>query len=885
VKIVRIRALNGPNVFADFPVLRMTLDLEGLADTSSKDLPGFTDRLLEALPCLQTHRCSRGRPGGFVERLREGTYLGHIVEHVALELSVASGMDVGFGKTIYGGRHGLYEVAVEIEDEEAMRLLLVAATELCEAIIAEEPYDLVPVIERARSIADARRLGPSTAAIAEAARRRNIPWRRLNDHSLLVLGYGARRKLVQATITGVTSHLAVEIAGDKHLTKELLGSAGLPVPQGRVVTTEQQALAAHRELGCASAIKPLDANQGRGVSLDLRTDAEARHAFRIARRLRSRVVVERYVTGRNYRVLVVGGRLVAAAERQPAHVIGDGRHSILELIAIENGNPARCEGHSGALSLIAVDEVVEARLAKCGRTLEDVLAHGERYELRDSVNLSTGGTATDVTDLVHPETRAACERAARVIGLDVCGIDLVCEDIAAPLATQGAIIELNAAPGIRMHEHPSAGQARPAGEAIVASLFPEGDGRIPIVSVTGTNGKTSTTRMIAHVLGRTRCVGATTTSGVSIAGRMVRSGDMTGPGAAAMVLFDPSVELAVLETARGGIVRRGLGYDWSDVGVITNIQPDHLGQDGLESIDDILRVKKIVAERVREGGTLVLNAEDPLLAELPRDERVRRLPRNIAFFALDARNPVLVDHVQRGGTGYTVMDARIVELVGAERTIIAPLERVPPTLFGAASFAVANALAAVAACRAQGASVEEIAFGLESFDNQKHNPGRLNLYRVGDGYAILDYGHNVGAYQETCRLAQSFAPRPTSAIVSVPGDRPDTLIESVGRAVARGFDRITLKDDDDRRGRAPLEAPSLLRDAILSEHPGAACTVCDDEQRAIQQTIAMMASHEVVFIFTEQAKRAAEYLERLGGTPVDRIEPLERLPSGLRLAG
>jgi cyanophycin synthetase len=886
MRIIHIRTLEGPNLFANFSVLRLRLDLQSLADTSSATLPGLTDRLVAALPGLIEHRCSRGHRGGFVERLREGTYFAHIVEHVALEMSGPAGIEVGFGKTVYAGKHGVYDIAVEFEDDPAMRLLLEAAVEFCEALSKEQPYDLAPALERAKELAHARRLGPSTQAIVAAAKRRGIPWSRLNDQSLIVLGYGKQRRYIQATTTSNTRFIAVELAGDKQLTKQLLERAGLPVPQGRIVRSEEDAVAAFHELTPPVVVKPLDGNQGRGVSLRLESEAQVREAFRIAREHRSQVLVECFIEGRNFRVIVVGGRMVAAAERFPAHVVGDGQLTVAELIELENQNPLRDDGHRGVLSRIEIDDVVRAYLAKTNRSLADVPEAGEAFYLRESINLSTGGTACDVTDQVHPEAADACERAARAIELDVCGIDLVCRDINRPLLGQGAIIELNAAPGIRMHEHPSRGRARDVGGAIIDSLYPNGSSaRVPILSITGTNGKTTVTRMIGHVLAQTgKRVGMTTTEGVHIGGVCVQRGDTTGPHSARSVLFDPTVEVAVLETARGGIVRRGLGYDWSDIGVITNIQPDHLGQDGIDTIDELFDVKKIVAERVREGGTLVLNAEDPRLALLPKDRRIARLQRNIVFFALQPNNPALVAHVKAGGVAYTIIEDTIVELSPESCRGVVSVRNIPATLSGRARFAVDNALAATAACRAHGCSRQSVARGLETFDSHKHNPGRLNLYRVGHGFMIVDYGHNLGAYAAACELAKSFRHRCTTAVVSVPGDRPDTLITAVGRTVAHGFDRIVLKDDQNRRGRKRLEIPALLADAIRSERPEADCLVLDDEERAVRHALSTQVTGELLFVFTDRGEHICRIVEELGGSAALDLDELAEV-DGVRLAG
>ncbi|WP_437732080.1 cyanophycin synthetase [Sorangium sp. So ce1335] len=877
MRIITLRTLHGPNVFANWPVLRMTLDLEDLNETSSAEVPGFVDRLLALLPGLAEHHCSRGKPGGFVERLREGTYWGHIVEHVALQLSEPAGIGVTYGKTVYAGAPGLYDVVVEFENEAAMRLLLEAAFELVDAVLQDRPYDVAAKVAEAAQVAEETALGPSTRAVVKAAEKRGIPWSRLNDESLLVFGYGKHRRFVQATTSCNTSFVAVEIAGNKQLTKELLERAGVPTPRGVVVMTAGEAARALGELRAPVVVKPLDGNQGKGVSLNLWTEAQVREAFDIARAVRSRVLVEEMVSGRNYRVIVVNGRVVAASERLPAHVVGDGQHTVAELIALENQNPLRASGHNGVLTRIVVDDVVRAGLAKQGRSLDEVPAPGERFFLRESVNLSTGGTARDVTDEVHPDTARLCERAARAIDLDICGIDLVAEDIARPLG-RGAIIELNAAPGIRMHEHPSEGKPRDVGGAIVEMLYPPGTpSRIPIVSITGTNGKTTTTRMVGHILGATGAtVGMTTTEGIYVGGRCIEAGDTTGPCSARTILFDPTVDIAVLETARGGIVRRGLGYDWSDVAIMTNIGPDHLGQDGIESVDDLLWIKMVVAERVREGGTLVLNADDPLLVSVPQHRRMTKLSRNIVFFSLDPSNTVLRDHVARGGTGYTLSDGAIVELKRGVELRILQASDIPATFGGAALFQIANAMAAIAACRAQGVMVETIRRSLRTFDACTKNSGRMNLYQLDDNYVLVDYGHNPGAFRATCALAAQWEGRRITGIVSLPGDRANALLEACACEIAAGgFHRILVKDDGDRRGRAPGEVPALVQRVVKEVNPGQLCQVVPDEREAVEHALATAEPGEVIVLFTEEALLMGEMLTRMGAVAANEVPELK----------
>src|SRR5436853_3069311 len=564
MRIDKIRAISGPNIYTHKPVLIMRLFLEELTEKPSTEIPCFTDRLLRELPGLHEHRCSRERAGGFVERLREGTYFAHIVEHVALELTEQAGIPSYFGRARYAGSEGCYNVVIEYKAEQGARFLLNVAVELVSALVKDEPYPLEDKINDARRIIAQTELGPSTRAIVDAAERRGIPWFRLGtDASLVQFGYGKNRRHIQAAVCDRTRAIAMEVAGDKELTKTLLDQVSIPVPRGILTRTWNEAVDALHRIGAPVVVKPLDGRQGQGVSLDLTTPEEVAHAFHIAKEFSDYVLVEELYVGRNYRVLVVDSHVVAASERLAAHVIGDGKHTIRELIEITNRDPQRGEGHEKPLTQIVVDSIVEAYLEKNDLSLEHIPHAGERVTLRDGINLSTGGTAIDVTDIVHKSVADMCVRAARVIGMDVCGVDLVLKNISEPLTKgAGGVIELNASPGLRMHIYPSEGESRDVGGAIVDMMYPPGtSARIPIISITGTNGKTTVTRMIGHALGEAgRTVGMTTTDGIYIAGERIVEGDTTGPHSARTVLADPMVEVAVLESARGGLARRGRGY-------------------------------------------------------------------------------------------------------------------------------------------------------------------------------------------------------------------------------------------------------------------------------------------------------------------------------------
>lgn len=877
MRIGDIRTLTGANVYSHNPVLIMKLYLDDLSDKESNEISGFNERLLEQLPALSEHHCAKGRAGGFVERLEEGTYFGHVIEHIALELTEMAGIGVFHGKTRATGDPGCYNVVIEYKSEKATRYLLETAVAFVDALVKGEAFDLEKSIQEAKQIAARSDFGPSTKAIVEAARRRGIPHLRIGEGSIVQLGYGKQRKFIEAAMSDQTNAIAVDIASDKELTKTLLKQASLPVPYGEIVTTEEEALEAFRNFHIPVAIKPLNGCQGRGVSLNLISEAQVQNAFRIAQQFSREVLIEEMLRGRDYRVLVINHRLVAASERVPAHVIGDREHTIEQLIEFVNQDPQRGDGHDKSLTKIKIDPVLLETLRKRDLSIHSVPKRGEMVLLRETANLSTGGTAKDVTDIVHPEVKAACERAARIMGLDICGIDLILHDISEPLQPTDGIVEINAAPGLRMHLSPSEGYSRNVAEAIVEMLYPEGEtGRIPIISITGTNGKTTITRLIAQLLSTTgKTVGMTTTDGIYINNQRIAKGDTTGPRSAQTILSDPAVEVAVLETARGGLVRGGLAYDWSDISIISNVRLDHIGQDGIETLDDILHIKQLLAERVREGGTLILNADDERLATLPEYSKVSRIKKNIIFFSMHPDHVVIKKHVNAGGTAYLLDKGWIVEVKENVKTRMLRAADIPMTLNGAANYQIANCLAAIAACRAYGMESRAIAEALTEFNSNEHNAGRSNLYKLGAGYVLIDYGHNPDAFTAICRLASMWQGRRVTGVIGVPGDRDNLVIEQAGRAAAQGFHRLIIREDYDLRGRKPGEVATLLHDAILAERPGMDCAVVLDETEAVRRAIQEMRADEIVVVFYEKLEKIRELLQEIGAVPINRLPDLK----------
>lgn len=867
MQIRSIRTFTGPNIFHHRPVLLMTLELRELTEKASTDIPGFTERLLATLPGIRGHHCSPGREGGFIERLRTGTYFAHITEHVVLELSELAGIGVGYGKTVFGGEEGVYQIAIRYKCEPGMKFLLGTAVKLVEAAVKGEAFPLEEKIREAKHIIARNTMGPSTMALLRAAQARGIPWCRLNGESLIQLGYGKHRKLIEATTTGETSDIAVRIAQDKDFAKKILEDASLPVPRGIVVRSEQEALQAFRELGTTVAMKPHDGHHGNGVCLNISSEKDVSEAWRVAREYSADIIVEEFFRGQDYRVLVVGGKMVAASHRIPAHVTGDGQSTLEELIDAENKHPQRGEGHEKAMTLIEVDDGTIACLEKQNLKLSSVPVAGKTIFLKETANLSTGGIAVDVTDLIHPDNRGMCERAARIIGLDVCGIDLILEDISVSWMDQtGGIIEVNAGPGIRMHLYPSKGKARDVGREIIDHLYPVNrPSRIPIIAITGTNGKTTVSRLITHIIsGLDLVVGNTTTDGIYIDEKRVARGDTTGPASARVVLNDPAVEVAVLETARGGIMKRGLGYDWSDVGVITNIQADHIGQDGIESLEDILRVKSLVVERVRDGGHIILNADSEPLRKLIETKDLTSHRRKLVLFSRRPDSEFILSHIQRGNRAYVEREGAIYEYFGNRETFIIDTRDIPLTVGGTAGFQVENVLAAIAACDVMEVPLRECIDGLRSFHNFA-NSGRTNLYEVGRGHVLVDYGHNPEAIRSVGAMINSWHMAEPTAVLGVPGDRSDEMISLSGVAAAEVFRRIIIREDEDRRGRRENEVPDLLLNAIRNTNPDLPVNIVTDSRLALERAIDAMEDNEIVVYFYEDISIAEEVIRERGG--------------------
>jgi cyanophycin synthetase len=889
VRFMNLRRLSGPNVFTANPVSVARLELDGLTKRQTTEFAGFADRLSALLPGLAGHHCAAGRRGGFLDAMARGTYFGHVTEHVALELSELIGRDVHLGRTMWAGADGRYDVITECPADEPadsevpgglIRLAMHLVTELLAG--TEPAFDAE--LERLARIAERERLGVSTASIAAAARRRGIPVRRVGARSLLRLGYGCHRRLVWAALTSQTSAVGVDIAADKQLAKQLLAAAGIPVPAGRLARSADEAVAALAEIAVPAVIKPLGGCQGASLTVGVRTPAEAAAAYAKASAAGETVLVEEFLPGNDYRVLVIDGQVVAAAEVRPAAVTGDAEHTVTELVELANADPRRGDGHTRELTKIRLDADALRHLESLGLAPHSVPARGQVVTLRRNANLSTGGTSRDVTSLMHPEVADMCRRAAAVSGLDVCGIDLRLTDIAAPLisahgqarpARPGGVLELNASPGLRMHQSPTEGRPRDVAAAVVDSLYPPGaPARIPVVSVTGTNGKTTTVRMIGQMLSQAGLrVGASCTEGVFIGGRLVYQADASGPRSAEMVLDDPAVEAAVLETARGGIVKRGLGYDRADVGVVTNITGDHLGSDGIDDLDELIHVKALVAEEIRDGGSVVLNADDPATAAIAERAAVRARSPVIRFFSVAEASPVIAGHKRAGGLCYEVIEGQLTETeAGRQRPLIA-VSDVPGAHGGLARHVLANALAALAACRALGVSAKDCRRGLTGYSPAELNPGRGDVYQAGPSPVVLDYGHNAAALRATGRfVAEVFGqrtpggsgtPNSAAAVLTLPGDRRDDLIVEAAQAVAEWFGTVVVYEDADKRGREPGEMTELVSEALRAARPGIVCQAADGPAAALGAGLKLAAGGPVLFVY-EKLAMAREALASAG---------------------
>ncbi len=864
MKIREINAMRGPNYWSvrRHKLIVMVLDLEEMEEYPSNKVDGFKERLETMFPSMYSHRCSVGTPGGFFQRVEEGTWMGHIIEHIALEIQTLAGMDTGFGRTRGYGEEGVYNVVFSYIEEDVGRYAAKAAVRICEALIAGEEYDLEDDIQRMRELREAQRLGPSTGSIVEEAESRGIPWIRLNQYSLCQLGYGANQKRIQATVTSETSSIGVELACDKEDTKYLLEQAEVEVPRGDIISRERSLEEACDYVGYPLVIKPIDGNHGRGITVNINNYEEALEAFHAAKEVSRRVIVEKYITGEDYRLLVINNQFVAGALRTPAHVIGDGKSTVKELVDKVNEDPRRGYGHEKVLTQITINELTKTILESKGLTEDSVIPEGEKLILKDTANLSTGGTAEDITDIVHPANVSMAERISKIIDLDICGIDVMTTDITKPLSeTGGAVLEVNAGPGFRMHLAPTTGLPRNVAAPVVDKLFPtKGDtGRIPIVAITGTNGKTTTSRIIAHMAKmKGYRVGYTTSDGVYIQNRLLMTGDCTGPASAEFVLKDPTVNFAVLECARGGLLRAGLGFKNCDTAIVTNVAADHLGLKGIHTIEQLARVKGVIPETALPDGYAILNADDDLVYEMRRS-----IDCNLALFSMDENNPRIQALQRKGGITAIYENGYVTICRGAWKMRIMRAEEIPLTYGGKATFMIQNVLAAVLAANIHGISIEDMKAALETFiPSAAQTPGRLNLFKFENFQILLDYAHNPAGMRALQKFTDNLEATTKVGIIAGIGDRREEDNNEMGSIAAEMFDEVIIRQDKRLRGKTEEELIGMLDAGIKAKDPNKKTTIIPSEKEAITFAVKNAKKGSLIVLCSDVIPDALELVKK-----------------------
>ena len=850
MEVTRIRALRGPNLWSHHTAIQAVVTCTP-KEWAIADLHGFETRLRARFPEISSFQ-----PTGHEDTVP----LARVLELATLGLQAQAGCPVTFSCTKPTLEAGVFQVVVEYSEEAVGRLALELAQSLCQSALDDTLFDLASVLHQLRELDEDVRLGPSTGSVVNAALARNIPYSRMTDGSMVRFGWGSKQRRIQAAEIDATSAIAEAIAQDKELSKRLLHAAGVPVPRGRAVRDADDAWAAAQDIGLPVVVKPLDGNQGKGVTVNILNEAQLRAAYAVAIEFRDTVLVERYMPGNDFRLLVVGDKLVAAARRDPPKVVGDGVHTVAQLVDMVNADPRRGDGHATSLTKIRFDDSARSCLRSQGFEADSIPDKGQRVNLRNNANLSTGGSATDVTDDVHPDVAARAVTAAHMVGLHICGVDLVCDSILRPIEEQGGgVVEVNAAPGLRMHLSPSFGKGRPVGEAIMSSLFKNGqDGRIPIVAVTGTNGKTTTVRLISHLLAQQGwCVGMTNTDGVYVDGHCIDTGDCSGPKSAKNVLHHPDVDAAVLETARGGILREGLAFDKCDVAVVTNVgSGDHLGLNYITTVDELAVLKRVIVQNVAPKGTAVLNAADPVVAAM-----AAKTKGAITFFALDQFHPVMATHRAQGHAVVYVDQGQMVAAKGAEKHYL-NLSDIPITLGGAIGFQVENVMASVAAVWALGLDWDTLRAGLASFSSENDNAqGRFNVFNYKGATVIADYGHNPDAMAALVQAVQAMPASRRSVVISGPGDRRDEDIRQITQILGDAFEEVVMYEDQCQRGRSDGEVMALLREGLVGAKKATQRSEIYGEFLAIDTALSHLQAGELCLVLVDQVPEAMAHIE------------------------